>query len=106
LRAAEDFVEASERHAGRIEQNPIVQRDLAVDVRGSTCCGSCRKLDRHGQRQFTSCSFNGAIFSLEFIRRSAHFVHLTFLFWEFPAMLLTVLLLAAVLALELRWIMR
>jgi hypothetical protein len=58
------------------------------------------------KEQFTSYSFHGAIFYLEFIRRSAHFAHLTFLFWEFPAMLLTVLLLAAVLALELRWIMR
>jgi hypothetical protein len=36
LQAAEDFVEASERLAGRIEQNPIVRRDLAVEVRAAS----------------------------------------------------------------------
>jgi hypothetical protein len=30
LRAAEDFVETSERLAGRIEQGPIVRRDLDI----------------------------------------------------------------------------
>ncbi len=33
LRAAEDFVEARERLAGRIAQGPVVRRDLAVEVR-------------------------------------------------------------------------
>jgi putative transposase len=39
LRAAEDCVEASERFAGRIEQGPVVRRDLDVST-GIKCADS------------------------------------------------------------------
>jgi hypothetical protein len=46
LRAAEDFVEASERLAGRIEQGPIVQRDFDASA-AVFKCGAAPSIEVH-----------------------------------------------------------
>jgi hypothetical protein len=83
LRAAEDFVEPSKRLARRIEQGPVVRRDLAVEVRASPLVAVVSSIAT-AKDNLHPVHFTG-LFSLSNLYAAVPiFAHLTFLFWEFP----------------------